>query len=68
MMQAGDRVYLSGAKTGTYAEYCLASDTTVFPLPPNTSYEAGASLGVAYATAHRVIRTRRVVRFARGFP
>uniref|UniRef100_A0A7S0MSH7 Enoyl reductase (ER) domain-containing protein n=1 Tax=Cryptomonas curvata TaxID=233186 RepID=A0A7S0MSH7_9CRYP len=53
--KAGDRVYLAGAKTGTYAEYCLALDSTVFPLPPNTSYEAGASLGVAYATAHRAL-------------
>ena len=52
--QVGDRVYLAGSKTGTYAQYCLALETTVYPLPDNTSYEGGASLGVAYATAHRV--------------
>lgn len=53
-LQPGDRVYMAGTKTGTYAEYCLALDTTVYPLPENTSYEGGAALGVAYATAHRV--------------
>ena len=56
-MQVGDRVYLAGAKTGTYAEFCIALETTVYPLPANASYEAGAALGVAYATAHRVTKS-----------
>mmetsp|Transcript_22457 Transcript_22457/g.52112 ORF Transcript_22457/g.52112 Transcript_22457/m.52112 type:complete len:367 (-) Transcript_22457:247-1347(-) len=49
------RVYLAGSKTGTYAQYTLCSEATVFPLPDNVSFEQGACLGTAYATAHRAV-------------
>ncbi|MDN5873115.1 MAG: NADPH:quinone reductase [Sinobacteraceae bacterium] len=51
--QAGDRVYLSGSMTGTYAELALADVSDVHPLPDNVSFSQGAALGVPYATAWR---------------
>ena len=36
----------------------------MYPLPDNTSYEAGAALGVAYATAHRVFFDSSIDSFA----
>lgn len=47
----GQRVYLSGSLSGTYAEQCLCLPTQVHPLPPQVSFEEGACLGIPYATA-----------------
>ena len=54
---AGDRVYIAalGAWKGTYAQRMLCTPEQVFPLPAHVSYEAGASVGVPAATAHRAL-------------
>ncbi|KAL7924641.1 GroES-like protein [Trichoderma austrokoningii] len=36
---------------GTYAEYTIVKATTTFHLPPNISFESGASLPLAFMTA-----------------
>lgn len=52
-VQPGDRVYLAGTKTGTYAEMALCAADNVYPLPTNTSFAQGAGVFVPYATAWR---------------
>lgn len=54
----GDRVYLYGSLTGTYAELALCEAAHVHPLPANVSFGAGAALGVPYATAYRALFQR----------
>ena len=51
----GDRVYTSGTVTGTYAEFAVAEEATVHPLPAAISFAQGAALGVPYATAYRAL-------------
>jgi NADPH:quinone reductase len=53
--QPGDRVYVYGSLTGTYAELALCRPEQVFPLPPALSFEEGAALGVPYGTAFRAL-------------
>jgi NADPH:quinone reductase len=52
-VKAGDRVYTSGALTGTYAEQTLCLEAQVHRLPDSVSFERGAAMGVAYGTAYR---------------
>jgi NADPH2:quinone reductase len=52
----GDRVYLAGSVSGTYAEYALALETQVHPLPERASLSQGAAVYVPYATAHRALQ------------
>jgi NADPH2:quinone reductase len=52
-VKAGDRVYTSGALTGTYAEQTLCLEGQVHRLPDSVSFEQGAAIGVAYGTAYR---------------
>ena len=52
-VEPGDRVYTSGALSGTYAEEALCLEAQVHRLPDNVSYEQGAAMGVAYGTAYR---------------
>jgi NADPH2:quinone reductase len=54
----GERVYLTGSLSGTYAEYALCREEDVRPLPGDLSYAQGAALGVAYATAYRSLFQR----------
>lgn len=54
-VRTGDRVYLAGALTGTYAEYALCSEDQVWALPGNVSFEQGAGIFVPYATAFRAL-------------
>jgi NADPH2:quinone reductase len=49
----GDRVYTSGALTGTYAEFAKCSENQLGLLPANTSFEAGAGIWTPYATSYR---------------
>lgn len=51
----GDRVFLSGALSGTYAELAVANAGNVHRLPAQISFEAGAALGIPYGTAHRAL-------------
>ncbi len=55
VLEPGDRVYLAGSVTGTYAPLALAPAASVHRLPPDLSMAQGAALGVPYATAHRAL-------------
>ena len=52
---AGDRVYLSGSVTGTYAEHVLCEENQAHMLPDSVSYEQGAAIGVPYGVAYRAL-------------
>jgi NADPH:quinone reductase len=54
----GDRVYIAGSLTGTYAQLSLCDQTKVHRLPQKASFEEGASLGVPAATAWRALFQR----------
>jgi NADPH2:quinone reductase len=54
----GQRVFLSGSLTGTYAQQALCRPSQVHPLPDSTSFEQGAALGVPYQTAYRSLFQR----------
>jgi NADPH2:quinone reductase len=51
-VKTGDRVYIYGSISGTYAEQVLCEASEVYPLPENTSFSQGAALGVPYGTAY----------------
>jgi NADPH2:quinone reductase len=51
--RAGDRVYIAGSITGSYAEYSVCTTQQVHPLPDNISFAQGAAMGTPYATAYR---------------
>src|SRR5512143_2467558 len=51
----GDRVYVAGSVTGTYAEQTLCLESQVHPLPAGATFAQGAALGVPYATAYRAL-------------
>jgi NADPH2:quinone reductase len=57
-VKAGDRVYTTGSKTGTYAEQTLCDEASVHPLPGHVSFEQGAAIGVPYGTAYRALFIR----------
>ena len=52
-VSVGDRVYLAGTLTGSYASQTLCSPDQVYPLPGNVSFTQGAGIYVPYATAWR---------------
>ncbi len=56
--QPGDRIYVSGSLTGTYAQETLCSSWHICPLPDNVSFEQGAAIGIPYATAFRALFTK----------
>ncbi len=60
--KAGDRVYLAGSLSGTYAEQSLCEEWAVFPLPANVSFAQGAAMHVPYATAYRALFHRAQAR------
>lgn len=55
VVKTGQRVYLSGSLSGTYASLTLAHPEHVHPLPDRLSFEQGAALGVPYATAYHAL-------------
>ena len=56
--KAGDRVYVGGSLTGTYAEYSLCEQAQVHPLPEKVTFSQGAGVNVPYATAYRALFQR----------
>jgi NADPH2:quinone reductase len=54
----GDRVYVSGSSSGTYAEYALCTPAQAHRLPENVSFAQGAAVGTPYATAYRGLLQR----------
>jgi NADPH2:quinone reductase len=53
--ERGDRVYVAGSASGTYAEQVLCSDDQVHRLPATVTFQQGAAVGVPYATAYRAL-------------
>ncbi len=47
----GERVYVAGSLSGTYAELVLCREAQVHPLPEKVSFAQGAALGVPYGAA-----------------
>ena len=54
----GDRVYLSGSTSGSYAERSLCTEAQIYPLPDPFSFSQGAAVGIPYATAYRALFQR----------
>lgn len=52
-LKPGDRVFVSGSLTGTYAELALCTPAQVYPLSETATFPQGAALGIPYATAYR---------------
>jgi len=55
LLQKGDRVFCGMSKHGTYAEYALCGQETVFPLSEKLTFSQGAGLYVPYFTAYRAL-------------
>src|SRR5260221_4809388 len=51
-VRPGDRVYTAKTITGAYAQYALALEEQVHPLPDKTSFGQGAAVWVPYGTAY----------------
>ncbi|MCW8860468.1 MAG: NADPH:quinone reductase [Deltaproteobacteria bacterium] len=56
--KVGDRVYVFGSLTGTYAEQVICAEHQTYSLPGNVDYNAGAALGVPYGTAFYALNYR----------
>jgi NADPH2:quinone reductase len=54
-VKPGDRVYTAKTVTGAYAEYALALEEQVHPLPEKISFGQGAGVWVPYGTAYHAL-------------
>src|ERR1700690_1918905 len=63
-VKPGDRVYTAVTVTGAYAEYALAMESQVYPLPEKISFAQGAGLWVPYGTAFTALRQHADARAA----
>jgi NADPH2:quinone reductase len=54
----GDRVYIAGSSSGTYAELSVCSAKRVYPLPEPASFAQGAAINVPYGTAYHALFQR----------
>jgi NADPH2:quinone reductase len=54
----GDRVYIYGSLTGTYAQLALCETAQVHALPDRVTFAQGAAVGVPYGTAYRALFLR----------
>ena len=54
-LRSGDRVYLAGAASGTYAQQALCAESQAYSLPQKISFAQGAGVWVPYATAYRAL-------------
>ena len=54
-VKPGVRVYTAKTLTGAYAEYALALESQVYPLPEKISFAQGAGLWVPYGTAYTAL-------------
>ena len=54
----GDRVYLAGTISGSYAELAVCDESQAHPLPGDLSFAQGAAVNVPYATAYRALFQR----------
>jgi NADPH2:quinone reductase len=53
--QIGERVYIAGSVSGTYAEKSLCLATRVHRLPAPASFAQGAAINVPYGTAYQAL-------------
>src|SRR5688500_2777965 len=51
----GDRVYIAGSSSGTYAELSVCSAQRVHALPEPASFAQGAAINVPYGTAYHAL-------------
>jgi NADPH2:quinone reductase len=56
--KVGDRCYLTGSQTGSYAQQALCNLNQVQPLPARITYQQGAALYVPYSTSYRALFQR----------
>jgi len=61
-VKTGQRVYLNGSVTGTYAERAPCEIKHVHALPDDVSFAQGAAIGVPVATAYRALVHRAQAR------
>ena len=54
-MKRDDRVYTARTLTGAYAEYALALEEQVHPLPAKIDFKQGAGIWVPYGTAYHAL-------------
>jgi NADPH:quinone reductase len=54
-VRRGDRVYTARTLTGAYAEYALALEEQVHPLPEKIDFKQGAGTWVPYGTAYHAL-------------
>jgi NADPH2:quinone reductase len=54
-VKPGDRIYTARTVTGAYAEYALALEEQVRPLPEKISFSQGAGVWVPYGTAYHAL-------------
>jgi NADPH:quinone reductase len=54
-VRRGDRVYTARTLTGAYAEYALALEEQVHPLPEKIDFKQGAGIWVPYGTAYHAL-------------
>jgi len=54
-LSAGQRVYVAGSLSGTYAELALCEESQCHPLPEHVSFAQGAGVNTPYATAYRAL-------------
>jgi NADPH2:quinone reductase len=54
-LHVGQRVWLTGSVSGTYAQYCISKPVDVHALPESLSFAQGAALGIPYRTAYRAL-------------
>lgn len=57
-ISAGQRVFISGSVSGTYAQQALCKDSQIHRLPKAISFEKGAAVGIPYRTAYRALFQR----------
>jgi NADPH2:quinone reductase len=56
--RVGERVYVAGSLSGTYAEQVLCLEFQTHPLPEGISFAKGAAIGVPYGAAFRALFQR----------
>lgn len=57
-VKAGDRVYIAGTVSGSYAEKTLCKESQVYQLTQKISFAQGAAMGVPYGAAYRALFQR----------
>lgn len=61
-VKPGDRVYTARTLSGAYAEYALALESQVHPLPANISFAQGSGIYVPYGTAYFALHNSAAAR------